>query len=121
MTQHAALEAIARGCAGGTLGDERRAEYAQRIRLQVVSHQRILGLLVAFQYFGWRRSDIHDHMIQLRRMDVLFNLAAKISGGKIWFESEENAGTTFHVSLPVTHIKAQKGTTELSRRRGILD
>ncbi len=43
------------------------------------------------------------------------------SGGKIWFESEENAGTTFHVSLPVTHIKAQKGTTELSRRRGILD
>ncbi|MDO8493381.1 MAG: PAS domain-containing sensor histidine kinase, partial [bacterium] len=30
-------------------------------------------------------------------------------GGKIWFESKENQGTTFHVSIPLTGMKKRAG------------
>ena len=35
--------------------------------------------------------------------------------GKIWFDSKENEGTTFYVSLPSTGMKEKTGTTTLSR------
>jgi PAS domain S-box-containing protein len=36
------------------------------------------------------------------------------SGGKIWFESEENKGATFFVTLPLTGMRKRKGTKGLS-------
>jgi len=36
------------------------------------------------------------------------------SGGKIWFKSEENKGTTFFVSIPLTGMKKKKGTKILN-------
>lgn len=35
------------------------------------------------------------------------------TGGKIWFESKENQGSTFYVSIPLTGMKKKEGTRRL--------
>lgn len=39
------------------------------------------------------------------------------SGGKVWFESEENEGTTFFVTIPLTGMQKKEGTKVLENKK----
>jgi signal transduction histidine kinase len=40
-------------------------------------------------------------------------MVADLVGGKIWFESAENQGTTFYASLPLTGMSKKHGDRKL--------
>jgi PAS domain S-box-containing protein len=40
-------------------------------------------------------------------------MIADLSGGRLWFESEENKGTTFYASLPLVGMKKREGDRKL--------
>ncbi len=44
----------------------------------------------------------------------LVKAVVESAGGKVWFESEENKGTKFHVSIPLKGMKEKEGTKHLS-------
>ena len=37
----------------------------------------------------------------------------EVTGGKIWFESKENKGSTFYVLIPLEGMKKKEGTKRL--------
>jgi signal transduction histidine kinase len=43
----------------------------------------------------------------------IVKLVVEAANGKIWFESEENKGTTFYVTIPAAGMKKHKGTKSL--------
>ena len=45
-----------------------------------------------------------------RRSD---NAVIEAFGGKIWFESEENLGSKFYITLPLAGVKKKSGTKGL--------
>jgi PAS domain S-box-containing protein len=44
----------------------------------------------------------------------LLKSIVELAGGKVWFESEENKGTTFFIDLPYSGMHAKKGTSKIT-------
>lgn len=44
----------------------------------------------------------------------LVKMIIEISGGKVWFESHEGVGTTFHVTIPLSGMRAKAGDKGLA-------
>ncbi|MBL1434237.1 PAS domain-containing protein, partial [Candidatus Wolfebacteria bacterium] len=44
----------------------------------------------------------------------LVKSVVEMAGGKVWFESEENKGSTFYVTIPLSGMKKKKGAKGLS-------
>ncbi|MDQ7814311.1 MAG: PAS domain-containing sensor histidine kinase [Patescibacteria group bacterium] len=45
----------------------------------------------------------------------LLKSVVEMAGGKVWFESQENKGTTFFVELPYSGMKKKEGTSRLGQ------
>lgn len=98
-----------------------------RIDLEIKKKGKELVIKVADTGFGIPKSQQDKIFTKLFRADnvkerdtegtglglYIIKSIVEHSGGKIWFESEEEKGTTFYVLLPLTGMQQKKGTKTL--------
>jgi len=99
-----------------------------KVRLNITKRQSAILITVADTGYGIPKNQQAKVFTKLFRGDnvrtkqtegtglglYIVKAVVKEAGGKIWFKSQENKGTTFYVTLPLKGMKAKKGTKSLT-------